>query len=73
MFRVERGLARQPEVMPDDPKDDADCNQQNQIVSDEGTYCGAMKDGQRDTSGRLDLLMKSADTHRHTEDYPLVN
>lgn len=38
-------------VMPDDPKDDADCNQQNQIVSDEGTYCGAMKDGQRDTSG----------------------
>jgi hypothetical protein len=49
--------------MPDDPKDDADCNQQNQIVSDEGTYCGAMKDGQRDTSGRLDLLMKSADTH----------
>ena len=43
--------------MPDHPKDDADCNQQNQRVTDEGTYCGAMKDGKRDTSGCLDLLV----------------
>ena len=39
--------------MPDHPKDDADCKQQNQRVTDEGTYCGAMKDGKRDTSGRF--------------------
>lgn len=52
--------------MEEDPHDDVDCKE-NMHVTDEGTYCGPMKDGKRDTYGHLDSLgISSAAGCSHT-------